>query len=158
MPKLQGFISYAHKDARACELLLAHLAAEETRQHITFWTDAEIRAGKAWRGDIAAAIANAHVILMLISAFFEASDFIRDEELPAIRKREAAGDCLVVPIQVRHCRLPIGIRDAQAIPTMREQGLLPITNRKWGGQHKACFTAHNQLLRSMGDKFPGRWV
>jgi hypothetical protein len=38
MEKLNGFISHAHEDAALCELLLAHLVADETRNHVTFWT------------------------------------------------------------------------------------------------------------------------
>ena len=46
---------------------------------------------------------------MLHLAFFNASKFIRETELPAIRNRRATGECLVVPILARPSRLRGGM-------------------------------------------------
>ena len=73
---------------------------------------ADIIAGKAWKGDIA----DDHVILMLHLAFFNASKFIRETELPAIRNRRATGECLVVPILARPSRL----RGGHGVPVAAE--------------------------------------
>ena len=93
---------------------------------------------------------------MLHLAFFNASKFIRETELPAIRNRRATGECLVVPILARPSRLPEGIKDVQATPIKPRQGLTPIS--KWRDRHEACDTMRVPLLHSQAEKLPRLWA
>lgn len=140
------FISYAHDDAQHLEELLKHLALLRRAKKIRAWTDREITAGDAWRGEIDAALENAGLVLMLVSPDFVASDFCWDVELRRALERRAANATRVVPIIVR----PADWRDSplgklQALPT----GARPIT--KWPDSDEAWLDVV-QGLRRLIDK------
>jgi TIR domain/Trypsin-like peptidase domain len=95
------FISYAHKDERLKEELVAALAPLEREGRISVWHDAEIRPGAVWQSAILDELRSADLVLLLISVSFLASEFIYSIELRHALERHAAGDCTVVPIIVR---------------------------------------------------------
>ena len=94
------FVSYSHADTEWVQRLKVLLKPVVRTRRLRVWADSHIRIGHDWHRDITAAIERTRVALLLVSADFLASDFIIDEELPALIRREVqlapvlVGDCL----------------------------------------------------------------
>ena len=126
------FISYAHADAQHLAELQKHLAQLRRKKKIRDWSDRDIAAGDAWRGEIDAALETAGLVLMLVSPDFVASEYCWDVELQRALERQTAGETRVVPIVVRPADWqdsPLG--ELQALPT----GARPVT--KWSDPDEA---------------------
>lgn len=82
------FISYAREDRPAVELLRHKLSDLIADPHVTVWDDAYIGPGEPWEERIADAVLRARVAVFLVSASFNASDYIRLFELPLIRRQD----------------------------------------------------------------------
>lgn len=112
------FVSYSHKDEPHRDALESHLKVLSRTGLLDVWHDRRIDPGGDWRGEIDAALAEADVVVLLVSADFLASDYCADVELRRARERRAAGACRVVPVIVRDCnwkKLP-ELADLQALP------------------------------------------
>jgi hypothetical protein len=95
------FISYAHEDARLRQQLETHLKLLQREGLISTWHDQQIGAGTEWRGQINAHLNSAHVILLLISSDFLASDYCYDVEMRRALERHDAGEARVIPVILR---------------------------------------------------------
>ena len=102
-PALTVFISYAHENEAWKDRLLRHLRVLELEGDLDVWEDCEINAGDDWQRRIEAAIDRARVAVLLISADFLISDFIRGEEMPRILARRASEGLRVIPLIVHPC-------------------------------------------------------
>ncbi len=91
------FISYSHADRIWVERLQRMMVPllRATGQELRLWDDSQIAAGSQWRPAIKAALAEAKVALLLVSDAFLASEFVINEELPALL---AAAEAEGVPI------------------------------------------------------------
>ena len=98
----QIFISYSHQDEawknRVVKQLgvLAHTGLDS-------WDDRRIAAGDDWRPEIQQAIERCDVAVLLISADFLTSPFIRDQEVPRLLQRRQEQGIRVIPLIVRPC-------------------------------------------------------
>jgi hypothetical protein len=126
-PKI--FVSYSHADTKQKERLLKHLGAPDDAAEFDVWTDAQIRPGEKWEPAIEQALSNASVAILLISADFLVSDFVRHKEIPAILERREKDDLRLYPILAKPCAwqaIPwikeIQIRPAAAKPVWRSGG------------------------------------
>jgi predicted acylesterase/phospholipase RssA len=81
------FISYAREDRRFVELLRHHLGGLVGDDRITVWDDSYIGVGQPWEERIADAALRAFVAVLLVSAKFNDSSYIRLTELPLLRKK-----------------------------------------------------------------------
>src|ERR1700741_5057001 len=97
------FISYSHKDRDAIDLLRAQFRVGALEGYVDPWDDTRIEAGDNWLPQIKSAIEHARVAILLISANFLTSKFIRVSEIPPLLRRRALGDLRVIPIVVDHC-------------------------------------------------------
>lgn len=76
------FVSYSHRDAKWLRRLQVHLKPLEQEDIIDLWADTKIPPGAVWQDKIQEALDTANVALVLVSADFLASDFIKKHELP----------------------------------------------------------------------------
>ena len=143
---IEIFYSYAHKDERLKEKLAIHLSLLKQEGLIKGWYDREIRAGAEWANEIQAHLNSAHVILLLISPDFMASDYCYSIEMMRALERHNAQEALVIPIILRPTdweRAPFG--KLQALPTDGK----PIT--RWSNRDEA-FLQVAQDIRKVVDE------
>lgn len=98
---IKVFYSYARKDRRLCQQLEAHLSLLRKQSYIVDWYDREISAGTDWAREIDKHLNDAHIILLLISADFLASDYCYSKEMERALARHQAQEARVIPILLR---------------------------------------------------------
>lgn len=86
LPKKRAFISYAHDDSTYLDRFEVHLKGtfNNDRERFVVWSDRDIQDGDLWQQEIEHALESASVAVLLVSADFLASTFIRDYELPVL--------------------------------------------------------------------------
>ncbi|MCP4662157.1 MAG: toll/interleukin-1 receptor domain-containing protein, partial [bacterium] len=82
MSRPSVFISYCHADETWKDRLVRHPEVPDLADQLTLWDDRRIAAGDEWRPQIEAALDNADLAVLLITADFLISDFIRRTEVP----------------------------------------------------------------------------
>ena len=97
------FYSYAHNDKTLREELGKHLSSFRSRGISQDWYDGEIPAGSEWDEEIKEKLGSADFILLLISADFLSSEYIRTVELERAMQRHQAKEARVIPIMLRPC-------------------------------------------------------
>jgi hypothetical protein len=123
--KIEVFCSYAHEDEGWRIQLEKHLSSLKREKLITSWHDRKIVPGTEWAHEINTHLSAAHIILLLISPDFIASDFCWGIELKSALKRHNAGEAHVIPIIIRPVdwkKTPF--KKLQALPTDGK----PVTN------------------------------
>src|SRR5262245_62140503 len=100
-PVLRLVFSYAREDEALRDRLETHLSPLDRAGVLRCWHDRDIRAGSARRREIARAIAEADVVLLLVSPDFVASDYCFTIEMRRALARHAAGHALVIPVLLR---------------------------------------------------------
>ncbi len=126
------FISYSHKDEDWKERLHTQLKVLELENQLTVWEDRQIAAGDNWNPAIEQAINSAQVAILLISADFLASSFIRGEEVPRLLERRTKDGLRVIPLILKPCPW-------QAVPWLKAIQGRPKDNKPLSG-----FNAHEQ--------------
>ncbi|HMQ53091.1 MAG TPA: TIR domain-containing protein [Anaerolineae bacterium] len=123
------FISYSEADEDEKNALLTHLGGLQGEGLIRAWTDDQITAGTQWDLAVNQAIQQARVAILLVTANFLDSEFIMDQEVPALLKRQEAGELIVIPIIAKACAwrsLPwlarMQVRPLDGKPVWREGG------------------------------------
>jgi len=114
---MKAFISYSHEDADLLAKLLKHLAALNREGLLDAWTDKEIHAGGVIDDHVDAAMEDAQLFILLISASFIHSDYCFAKEFARALERHEAGEAIIVPIIVRECDWNIdALRKFKALP------------------------------------------
>src|SRR6266851_458729 len=99
--EIKLFYCYAHEDKPLRDELEKHLSWLKRRYQLTNWHDREILPGEEWEQAIDTHLNTAHLILLLISPDFMASDYCYSKEMKRALERHQAGTCRVVPILLR---------------------------------------------------------
>lgn len=99
--KLKVFISYAHKDSDFKAQLNVHLKNLERTFPLEVWSDTMILSGQEWNPSIFEKLRTAHIILLLISPDFIASDFCYKEEMKEALILHDHKRSLIIPIMLR---------------------------------------------------------
>ncbi|TMC22161.1 MAG: TIR domain-containing protein [Chloroflexi bacterium] len=115
---LKLFYSYAPEDETLRQELDKHLALLKREHLIDDWHHKKISAGGIFQQEIDHHLQSAHIILLLISPDFIASDYCYSTELQTAIKRYREGTACVVPILLRPCDWKTAIQgDLQALPS-----------------------------------------
>jgi tetratricopeptide (TPR) repeat protein len=126
------FYCYAPEDRALLDQLDKQLSPLKRLREITSWSDCDIHAGKEWAQEIQTHLAEASIVLVLVSPDFIASDYCYDEQMQVAFKKHLAGKACIIPIVVR----PVTWEDTvlgnlQALPTNRK----PVTS--WANRDEA---------------------
>lgn len=157
---IKVFYSYAHKDEQLLNEMKSHLVILQREGLITQWYDRQIIPGTKWEQVIDDHIHTAHIILLLISPDFIASDYCYGVEMVQAMQRHRAGDARVIPIILR----PVDwtgapFAELQALPTNarpvttwsnRDEAFVDIVK----GMRKVIENFHISLLRQDPTRFP----
>ncbi|MBV8673376.1 MAG: toll/interleukin-1 receptor domain-containing protein [Acidobacteriaceae bacterium] len=100
---LKLFLSYSHRDEDLCEKFLVHLSQLKRDGLIEPWHDRRITAGSEWAGAIDDHLNSAHIIILLVSADFLASDYCNDIEMTRALERSRKGEAHVVAAILKPC-------------------------------------------------------
>jgi hypothetical protein len=93
------FVSYSREDEQWRRRFTEMLKPLVRERRLEVFSDDRVVVGYAWRPQLAEAIAQARAALLLVSPAFLASDFIMDQELPALIEHGVR----LVPVLVRPC-------------------------------------------------------
>src|SRR5215210_2691574 len=99
---LQLFYSYSHRDEEFRNELELHLWGLRRQGSISGWSDRKLSAGTEWSKEISRNLESAHIILLLISPNFIASEYCYDKEMTRAMQRHEAGEARVIPIIIRN--------------------------------------------------------
>jgi tetratricopeptide (TPR) repeat protein len=97
------FISYSHKDVEFKDMLVEQLRVLELERYCDLWVDDRIQTGTDWLPAIQTAIEEADIAVLMVSAGFLTSNFIRGKEVPPILQRREKQGLTVLPIFVKPC-------------------------------------------------------
>lgn len=95
------FYCYSHRDQELRDQLEAHLALLKRQGVVESWYDRRISPGDDWKNAIDNHLANADVVLLLVSADFLASDYCVDTEMTSALAMADRGKVIVIPIILR---------------------------------------------------------
>lgn len=100
---IRVFVSYSHADRKWLDRLMIHLKPLRELCRLEAWDDTRIKPGSKWREEIKVAVDRSSVAILLVSADFLASDFIRTDELPPLLKASEENGATILPIIVSPC-------------------------------------------------------
>jgi tetratricopeptide (TPR) repeat protein len=145
--RVKVFFSYAHEDQELRKELEKHLSILKRNGIVSTWHDREIGPGREWKDVIDEELEKAHIVLLLISSSFLASDYCYDLEMKKALERHGQGSAVVIPIILR----PVDWKGApfgklQALPVDAR----PVT--KWGNRDEA-FENIAKGIRSAAEQF-----
>lgn len=99
----QIFISYSHADSDYQFRLRKHLSIFERSGSVKYWSDTQLRTGDQWKNEIENNLEKTAVAILLISADFLDSDFIRSNELPPLLDAWEKEGVYILPVIVKPC-------------------------------------------------------
>ena len=126
------FYSYSRADETLRIGLEKHLATLKRQQLLRTWSFRDIDAGDDWRQRIDVQLETAHIILLLVSADFIASDYCWKVEMKRAIERAKQKAAVVMPVILRPCdwkKAPFA--HLQALP----EDAKPVTS--WGSRDRA---------------------
>ena len=115
---IRVFYSYSHKDEKLRDRLESHLALLKREGIISQWHDRRIGAGTEWRSAISEQLDASHIVLLLISSDFLASEYCYDIEMKRAMELHELGNTRVIPIILRPCDWKLApFAKVNALPT-----------------------------------------
>lgn len=97
------FISYSHKDEEQVDNLKSHLSTLQRKKQIESWHDRKIIPGTEWGEEINSHLADASIILFIVSSDFLHSDYCYNTEVAEAMKQHESGSSVVIPVVLRAC-------------------------------------------------------
>jgi hypothetical protein len=98
-----AFISYSHKDRKYLEELRNHLVPYVRSEVVDTWDDTNLVPGSKWYEEIEKALASTKIAVLLVSADFLASEFIRNVELPSFLRASELEGAIILSVVLRPC-------------------------------------------------------
>lgn len=146
---LHVFCCYARADQSYLLELRKRLIPLQREGLIAIHTDIDVSPGEEWEPKIQQYLNTAHVILLLVSPDFIASDYCYSNEMKRALERHKEGKVLVIPILLRAVdlhRLPFG--SIQCLPTDAK----PI--KSWADVDDAFLDVTNGIIEAIEKFFP----
>lgn len=144
---LKVFISYSQNksDRQLLDQLLSQTAPLVKSGKIIVWEDSKIPAGQQWDKAIKDSIAQADIVVLLVSSDYTASEYINTIEVPLAMERQAAGHCAIVPVLLRSCLFELMPYSHYAFlpKSLDSQRLIPVD--QWGNINEAFTTVVRRL-------------
>lgn len=140
------FCCYAREDQLFLQQLKTHLMPLQWQRLITLWADTDINAGWEWEKEIEKHLETAHMILLLISPDFMASEYCYSKEMKRAVERHERGEARVIPVILRPClwqQAPFG--KLQALP----RDTMPVTSVKWHNLDDAFFNVAEGIHKAV---------
>jgi tetratricopeptide (TPR) repeat protein len=132
---IEIFFAYARKDEELRDELAKQLSMLKWQKLIKDWHDREISAGNEWAQEIDKHLNTAHIILLLVSADFIASEYCYGTEVQRALQRHEAREARVIPVILR----PV---DWKSTPLSKLQALprdgIPVTS--WINRDEAFYS------------------
>jgi hypothetical protein len=97
------FISYSHEDTKWLKAIKQQLAVLEAEGLVSLCEDTQLEVGEDWYQQLNEKMLNARLGLLLISAPFLSSKFIREEEIRRLFTQHQEGGMKIYPLLVRPC-------------------------------------------------------
>lgn len=141
------FFSYAHEDKSFRDELEKHLAILKRQGLIKSWYNQDVKAGADQQEEIRIHLHAAHIILLLISPDFVASDTLYNNELARALTRHRLKEARVIPIILRETEgwEQTEFRQLLALP----RDLRPLT--AWKNRDAAYASIAKDIRRSIED-------
>jgi HEAT repeat protein len=142
--KIHIFCCYAHADKEFLVMLNNHLRPLLRRGFIDLWSDTDIGPGTQWETEINTHLEKAHIILLMVSPDFIASEYCFSKELRRAMELHLMGKVRVVPIILRPVYWSVTeFGNLQALPT----NAIPIASARWNTRDEAFLDIVEGLRR-----------
>lgn len=97
------FISYSHEDTKWLGAVTEQLAVLQAEGLVSICDDSKLRVGEDWFQQLHEMMLSARLGLLLISAPFLSSEFVRREEIPRLFGQHEAAGMTIYPLLVEPC-------------------------------------------------------
>lgn len=97
------FISYSHEDTKWLNAIKQQLAVLEGEGLVSLCEDTQLAVGENWFQQLHEMMLSARLGLLLISAPFLTSKFVRKDEVPRLFEQHEAAGMQIYPLLVRPC-------------------------------------------------------
>lgn len=118
---LPVFIAYSHEDLPLRQQLENALAPYRRAGKLDVFVDHRLEPGEAWETELLASLAQARIVMLILSNDFLASEYCMTKELPQALEQRRQGRSEVVPILARPCRFEV-IEELGAIQVIQPHG------------------------------------
>jgi hypothetical protein len=143
---LKTFIIYSSADRKLREALELHIKPLIDNKLIQLWSDREILPGEAWDLTIKNQLLEAEIFLILISADFFNSDYIRGTEFAAALQKLEQGESVIIPIIIRDCDWEI-YPEIQSLQVVPPKGIPVNDLEHWKTEDKAWAIVVREVRR-----------
>ena len=99
----KAFISYAHAEEKWMQRLVEFFAPLKRDGILETWHDGMVLPGERWHPKILSALADADLVMILLSRAFLDSEYVRETELPLAVERAELGKCRLGPVILESC-------------------------------------------------------
>lgn len=97
------FLSYSPEDEDLKNQLVAQLGVLDRAGLLDVWSADQIGAGADWQSEITRAMSEAKVAVLLVSANFLNSEFILNDQVPALLQRREREGLVILPLIAKAC-------------------------------------------------------
>jgi len=145
---IEIFCCYAREDQELLRNLKKHLMPLQRQGLITIWSDTDITAGATWEEEINQHLNTAHIILLLVSPDFIASEYCYSKEMKQAMQRHERGEARVIPIILRPTHWKGAPFDKlQALPANAS----PVIDQSWHTVDDALYDVAEQISTVVRD-------